>query len=86
MPIVSLFLLSFVLLAPGQSLDPQTTDPQSTNPPSNPSGTQMQNPAGTQQHGTLTASTPAPQTDSSANQRDINEPAGRIIVEVERTG
>ena len=67
MPTVPMFLLAVVFFVSGS---PQSQDLQSTNPPSsNPNGTQHQNPTGTQQHGSLTASTPAPQTDSSANNR-----------------
>lgn len=60
MPNVSVFVLVAALFVFNASLQ-QSQDPQS-----NPS---TSNPAGTQQHGSLTATTPAPQTDSSANQR-----------------
>lgn len=56
MPIVPVFLLTTVFLLNGS---PQQNQDQHN----------ASDPAGTQQHGSLTASTPAPQTDSSANRR-----------------
>ena len=67
MPIISVFLLTAAFFLNSQPQQGQ--DLQNTNPPSNPNDTQHNSPTGTQQHGSLTASTPAPQTDSSANAR-----------------
>ena len=70
MSMVSVFLLASAFFL---SSHPQPSqDLQNTNPPPNPNDTQHNSPSGTQQHGSLTASTPAPQTDSSANTRIEN--------------